>query len=56
VRVLRHYNCHGLTFASRRTRIYDVQQVLAEDAYEHIPLNEVEPGDVIVYFYGKGTS
>jgi len=46
------YNCHGLTFASRRTRIWrpeSVPTILQEDAYELIPEDEVLPGDVIIY-------
>lgn len=47
------YNCHGLTFGSRRTCIFDAQtvrQVLKEDGYEEIPSNQVMLGDVIIYF------
>lgn len=46
------YNCHGLTFASRRTRIPDagdVAKVLAEDDYVDVPMGEVMPGDVVIY-------
>src|SRR5437773_11543121 len=39
------YNCHGLTFASRRTRIPDVTEVLADDGYQELPLKDVLPGD-----------
>jgi hypothetical protein len=46
------YNCHGLTFASRRTKIYlpsQIQLILADDRYEEIPLAIVMPGDIAVY-------
>lgn len=48
----RKYNCHGLTFASRRTWIHkptEVAKILKEDDYEKIRLEEVLPGDVVVY-------
>ena len=41
------YNCHGLTFASRRTAVDDpsaVQQILEEDGYAEVPRNERLPG------------
>lgn len=47
------YNCHGLTFASRRTKITEAQEVrklLKEDDYEPIATDKVMPGDVAVYF------
>ena len=50
----RQYNCHGLTFASRRTWIQEAQEVrkiLSDDEYEKItPPDEVMPGDIAVYF------
>jgi hypothetical protein len=55
-----YYNCHGLTFASRRTNIEEpkeVWKILSEDGYKEIypsnkflPLADAEPGDVLVYF------
>lgn len=51
------YNCHGMTFASRRTGIYEssvVAQVLKEDGYSEISQNKVLPGDVIVYYSDDG--
>ncbi|WP_157447575.1 hypothetical protein [Chthoniobacter flavus] len=48
-----HYNCHGLTFASRRTGISDsaaLRQILEEDGYEEVKIENVLPGDVILYF------
>jgi hypothetical protein len=46
------YNCHGLTFASRRTCIHDPQEVrriLNDDGYEKVLDKEVTLGDVILY-------
>ncbi len=45
------YNCHGLTFGSRRTKIpsSQVEKILDEDDYKEICLEEVLPGDVVVY-------
>jgi hypothetical protein len=52
------YNCHGLTFAARRTGIFDapfVSLVLTEDGYEEIPNDDaVLPGDVVVYYSDDG--
>jgi hypothetical protein len=50
------YNCHGLTFASRRTRIWDAAtlgQILVEDRYAQVSATDVLPGDAIVYFGPK---
>lgn len=47
------YNCHGLTFANRRTGIYDIQaleSVLDDDGYRRIPRKDVEPGDILVCY------
>jgi hypothetical protein len=49
----RRYNCHGLVFASRRTAIIDsavLATMLREDDYQEIPLAEVMPGDVAIYW------
>jgi hypothetical protein len=46
------YNCHGLTFASRRTGIdlsESVRTIIKEDGYEKVDLKNVLPGDVILY-------
>lgn len=51
------YNCHGLTFASRRTGIFDsdvIGTILNEDGYEEIPPKNVLPGDVIIYYADDG--
>src|SRR5689334_256822 len=47
------YNCHGLTFASRRTGIHDdgeINRILKEDGYKPIQAEHVLPGDCILYF------
>ena len=46
------YNCHGLTFASRRTHIIDwgeIQKILRDDNYKEVELKDVKPGDIVVY-------
>lgn len=46
------YNCHGLTFASRRTQVYKtscVTNILEEDGYDKIEKQDVLPGDVCIY-------
>ncbi len=51
------YNCHGMTFASRRTAIDEteaVRTIINEDAYDELPVGEVLPGDIIVYFSPEG--
>ena len=47
------YNCHGMTFASRRTCITEddtIEQILNEDEYNLIPEADTLPGDVIIYW------
>jgi hypothetical protein len=51
------FNCHGLTFASWRTKIVDwknIQKILTDDAWVEIPLNRVLPGDIVIYFDEDG--
>lgn len=51
------YNCHGFTFAAKRTGIEETQEllkILQEDNYKEIPLNQVLPGDIILYFAYDG--
>jgi hypothetical protein len=52
------YNCHGLTFASRRTRIIDlraVQQILSDDNWVEVSdMNSILPGDIVVYSSEEG--
>jgi len=47
------YNCHGLTFASRRTQILDpsvVEDILKDDGYRRIRFRGVMQGDLAVYY------
>ena len=48
------YNCHGLVFAARRTRIEEpegISTILREDAYVEVAsVRDVKPGDVVVYY------
>jgi len=49
------YNCHGLTFANRRTGIHDpdaVSTILADDGFREIRLSDVQCGDLVVYLDG----
>ncbi|SRR6266404_2607399 len=51
------YNCHGMTFAGRRTEIYDsgeVKRIIVEDDYDEIRLDQILPGDVMLYFADDG--
>lgn len=51
------YNCHGMVFASRRTQIYDPEQlrlILRDDGYNQIPDAEVLPGDIALYVHESG--
>ena len=51
------YNCHGLTFASRRTGIHDVasiNEILSEDEYGEVTLGQALPGDLVLYFSDEG--
>jgi len=46
------YNCHGLTFASRRTAITEsdaIQSILDDDGYKVVGDGEVSVGDIVVY-------
>ena len=51
------YNCHGMTFASRRTGIWAdaprlVRLILEDDGYRRIGPTEVREGDLVVYHEG----
>jgi len=52
------YNCHGLTFGSRRSMIWDSQEIakiIKEDDYAMVDnMNDVREGDVIVYYGDDG--
>jgi len=55
--VVPHYNCHGLTFAARRTAVTDaseVRKVLSQDEYEVVDKKDVLPGDLILYVSNDG--
>jgi hypothetical protein len=47
------YNCHGLTFAARRTQVWlttEVQHILREDGYDPVSISDALPGDIAVYY------
>lgn len=48
------YNCHGLTFASRRTAIEGsfVERILNQDEYTEVQLVNVMAGDIVLYRNG----
>jgi hypothetical protein len=49
----RKYNCHGLTFASRRTWIEapaEIAKIIKDDEYEEVPFDRVLAGDIAVYY------
>ena len=51
------YNCHGLTFASRRTGFDargQLETILRDDSYKEIEMPDVKAGDVVVYFSDRG--
>lgn len=48
----RKYNCHGLTFAGRRTWVWkasEIEKILRDDEYEIVDFGKILPGDVVVY-------
>jgi hypothetical protein len=50
------YNCHGMTFASSRTKVFDesIEMILADDGYTEVEPDDALPGDVILYYNEKG--
>jgi hypothetical protein len=51
------YNCHGLTFLVRRawlTEDAELDKVIADDGYADVALNQLMPGDVVVYYGDSG--
>ena len=51
------YNCHGMTFISRRGHLGDeqgVELILNDDEYYEVPLRDLRAGDVILYFETTG--
>lgn len=50
------YNCHGMTFAFRRTGITElawVKVVLRDDGYKEVARDLAKVGDVVLYFEGE---
>lgn len=46
------YNCHGLTFAARRTGICDpseVEKIIREDDYKVVSVQDVCAGEIAIY-------
>lgn len=46
------YNCHGLTFASRRTAIIEsatIQAIFLDDGYAEVDWQDVVAGDIAIY-------
>lgn len=51
------YNCHGLTFASRRTEVenpQDILKILEDDDYRKVSPDTVLPGDIVIYYGPEG--
>ncbi len=51
------FNCHGMTFAGRRTGIFEsaeLQKLLSDDGYVEIPRDRVLPGDIVMYIAEDG--
>lgn len=50
------YNCHGLTFGSRRTQVTDVvYPILEDDGFDVLPSErDARTGDIIVYCNSRG--
>ena len=53
------YNCHGLTFANRRTQVEEagemtVAKILNDDGYQEVPEAQTKTGDVVVYYNDQG--
>jgi len=49
----REYNCHGLSFAARRTGIHfatEIAKILKDDEYAQVPEKKVIPGDIVIYY------
>lgn len=47
------FNCHGLTFAARRTHVdsIHVRDTLRDDDYDQIAASDIEPGDIVLYVH-----
>jgi hypothetical protein len=44
------FNCHGMTFGSRRCWIDDVATLIEEDCLVEVVPNRVMPGDIALYY------
>jgi len=54
---LLRYNCHGLTFANRRSwisELSEIPKILHDDGYTQVRDEDVLPGDIVVYYSGRG--
>lgn len=46
------YNCHGMSFACRRTNIdksTEIRKIITEDGYIEMALKDTLPGDIVLY-------
>jgi hypothetical protein len=46
------FNCHGLTFGSRRTQIRhasEIERILQDDGYRKLGHSEILPGDIAIW-------
>ena len=46
------YNCHGMSFASKRTNIdkaQEIKKILEEDNYKQVDQKSTLPGDIVLY-------
>jgi len=53
----RKYNCHGLSFASRRTwidRTSEIRKIISDDEYQEIHFDDILPGDIAIYWSKQG--
>ena len=50
------YNCHGLTFGSRRTQVgLPIVSILEDDGFDPIASEkDVRPGDIVIYSDARG--
>lgn len=49
------YNCHGLTFGSRRTQVtHQITPILDDDGFEKVTEKDARTGDIVVYLSDRG--
>jgi hypothetical protein len=49
------YNCHGLTFGSRRTQVTpSVLPILEDDGFDPVSEKEARAGDIVLYSTARG--